>query len=443
MTDAIFGPSLMPWPRNIQRAFPVAMATIAGGVVAAPIIGVLGVRALARSRVPIPVGLGAGVAAVGAVSIAGRIARRRFIRNLRDGARVIDPGFLQPPGSELVSTGPGSLVDQSDIGREGARYVGSATTPADVEFVTGESALLSPIRVFVGLDAADSVEHRVGLAMAELRRTKAFDRSTLVVQAPAGTGYANSTPVDVVEILTRGDCASVAIGYGLLPSFLSLDRVELARQTQAAFFDALARELEQRDNAPRVLLYGESLGAKVQQEALPGGFTDLDRLGRARALWVGTPGGRDYDAAHLAFAASAVTIDRPEQLPPSGGEEIRVWFLEHDADPVVRFRPDLARTRPPWLGPATARGRGVPPDMRWIPGITWAQVLVDTVYATDVTPGDFHSSGHDYRADLGAVVTAAFDLGFDPGRSDGWAQRLEERLRELEIRRAERVNGTD
>lgn len=442
MTDKVFGPSLMPWPQGVQRAFPIAIGAIAAGAVAAPAAAVLSVRALARSRVPIPVGLGAAVLAVGGASVAGRLARRRFIRGLRDGARTIDPGFAEPPSSEGVSTGPGSIIRPSDIGREGARYVGSATTPADIEFVTGKAARDQPIRVFVGLDAADSVEQRVGLAMAELRRTKAFERSYLVVQAPAGTGYANSTPVDVVEILTRGDCASVAIGYGLLPSFLSLDRVELARQTQAAFFDALSVELAGLSSPPQVLLYGESLGAKVQQEALPRGFADLDRLGSAaRALWVGTPGGRDYDVAHLTFSSSSLTIDRPEQLPVTGTEDIRVWFLEHDADPVVRFRPDLAISRPAWLGAPEDRGRGVPPDMRWAPLVTWVQVLVDTVYATDVTPGDFQSSGHDYRADLGAVATSAFGLAGEEVSSPGWAERLEERLRELEIRRAERVNG--
>ena len=35
----------------------------------------------------------------------------------------------------------------------------------------------------------------------------------------------------------------------------------------------------------------ESLGAKVQQHAIPAGPADLDRYAVAAALWVGTPGG--------------------------------------------------------------------------------------------------------------------------------------------------------
>jgi len=383
--------------------------------------------------------LAASLAASG-VYAGARIARRRFVRKTRDAARVIDPGFAQPPSSSLVSTGPGSLLVDREIGREGARYVGTATTDNDVSFVTGLAARCEPIRVFVGLDAAATVAERVELAMAELRRTDAFSRGHLLVQAPAGTGYANSTPVDIVEMLSLGDCASVAVGYGLLPSFLSLNRVQLARETQAALLDAIARECRQRAERPRILLYGESLGAKVQQSALPAGVVDLDRLGIDRALWVGTPGGKDYDDVHRLFAQVSITIDRPEQLPLTDEDRTRVWFLEHDGDPVVRFRPDLAFSRPSWLAHESTRGRGIPDQMRWRPALTWAQVLVDTVYATDVTPGDFRSAGHDYRADLGAVVTAAYELS-DARFAAGWQVRLEQRLRELEIRRAQRISG--
>ncbi len=68
-----------------------------------------------------------------------------------------------------------------------------------------------------------------------------------------------------------------------------------------------------------------------------------------------------------------------------------------------------------------------------MPVITWIQVLVDTLFATHVTPGEFDSRGHDYRADLGAVVAAAFGLAF----SDEAVERLEAGLRRLEVARAQ------
>ena len=439
-----FGPSLMPWPDNIRKAFPIAIGAIGLSVVSAPLVATAVAARVVRGDGPRMRTLAIGAAGVLATAAAARTARRRFVRKMRDGARELDPGFEQAPGSPMVSTGPGSLISPADVGREGARYVGTATNDDDVTFVTGDPPVAAPIRVFVGLDAADSIERRVGLAIAELRRTGAFDRSCLLIQAPAGTGYANSTPVDVMELLTRGDCASVAVGYGLLPSFLSLNRVEIARRTQSALIEAIAAECVHLARTPRVLLYGESLGAKVQQAALPAGIADLDRLGVDAAVWVGTPGGRDYDHVHQLFDSVAVTLDRPEQIAEVTADQPnpRVWFLEHDGDPVVRFRPDLMHARPAWLEAGRPRGRGIPEAMSWRPGITWAQVLVDTVYATDVTPGDFRSSGHDYRADLGAVVTAAFGLALAEGNpTHGWQARLEERLRELEVRRAQLVEG--
>ncbi len=441
---SIFGPTLMPWPEKVERAFPLAIGAVGLGLITAPFATTSLAMRVVRGRGPRARSLAVGAAGVSTALLAGRVARRRFVRKLRDGARELDPGFSRAPDNPLVSTGPGSHVGPSAVGREGARYVGTATNDDDVIFVTGEPPVAAPIRVFVGLDAAASIDERIELAISELRRTGAFSRSCLLIQAPAGTGYANSTPVDVMELLTRGDCASVAVGYGLLPSFLSLDRVDIARRTQSALLEAIAAECSALSHPPRLLLYGESLGAKVQQLALPVGVGDVDRLGIEAAVWVGTPGGRDYDHVHRMFSSVAVTVDRPEQIPEAlaAMPHPRVWFLEHDADPVVRFRPDLLHSRPHWLPGDGPRGRGVPTEMTWRPGITWAQVLVDTVFATDVTPGEFRSEGHDYRADLGAVVTRAFSLALREGNpTHGWESRLEQRLRDLEVRRARLVEG--
>jgi uncharacterized membrane protein len=104
----------------------------------------------------------------------------------------------------------------------------------------------------------------------------------------------------------------------------------------------------------------------------------------------------------------------------------------------VRFRPKLLLNRPAWLPTDGSRGRNVPEDMGWKPGITFAQAFVDTMFATNVKPGLFESRGHDYRADLGAVVPTAFGLPAD----DDTAVRLEAFLRAKEIERAERIAAT-
>lgn len=434
------GPTLVEWPKPVRTAFPLVLGGLAGSVAGVKTGTSISLLRAATGRGPgpittvTPVVVGAALA-VG-VALAGTIAARRVLGGLVEQGRDLDDAYRTPPVDSEVSGSALSTVTVTELGREGARFVNYVTSPEGIREVTGQEPVASPVRVFVGADAAPTPEQRVGLALADLRRTGAFDRANLLIQAPAGTGYANSFPVDVLEVLTRGDSAAVAIGYGLLPSFLSLSKVQEGAHTQRLLLEAIADELRDRPSRPRILLYGESLGAEVQQTAIPLGPADLDRFGVSAALWVGTPGGERADVFHALVSGESWTVDRPEQLPdPVPSPRPRVWFLEHDGDPVVRFRPALLLNRPAWLPADGARGRNVPASMTWKPGITYAQAFVDTMFATHVRPGLFESLGHDYRADLGAVTMAAYDL---PG-DDATFDRLEAYLRRTEIERAERL----
>ncbi len=71
---------------------------------------------------------------------------------------------------------------------------------------------------------AKSAEDRVALALAELERTGAYDRSLLIVGSPAGTGVVNSVAFETADYLLRGDSAGVAVQYERLPSLLCLHR---------------------------------------------------------------------------------------------------------------------------------------------------------------------------------------------------------------------------
>ena len=426
IAHAAQGPSLVPWPAKVRQFFPYVLGTAAGFglVLGSRVPGLRGVKALA-----------AGASVVG-LGTAGFFVAKGKISELEAENAEIDPCFASPPSDTYLSGSPRSAVDYSLLGREGARFIKSATTGKHAQQI-GIKRTHDPIRVFVSVANADSISSRVSLAISELIRNKAFDREYLLVQAPAGSGYANSTPVDVLELLSGGDCATVSVSYGLLPSFLSLTKVRLAGETQLALLNAIDREVIGRRNkgkhVPKIILYGESLGARIQQFAIPLGTSDLDKYSIFRALWVGTPGGRISDTFHRLCAGESVSVDRPEQIPANAN--YRVWFLEHDADPVVRFRPDLAWKQPSWLDPELPRGRNIPQEMTWILGVTWATLLVDTVFATNVKPGDFASLGHDYRADLGAVVTAAF--GFTGAISAAQAESLESILRKIEVTRAQ------
>lgn len=438
VAKAAAGDTLVPWPARIRTAFPFILGGISGATVAVLTSTVASV-ATGRSKGVNPAALGITAAGAGVLAVGGRIAAGRVLSGIAAKGRDLDAAFAQPPASDLVSGSAASLLSMTELGREGARFVGSTATNADAKAVTGKKLKKDPIRVFVGYDAAATPEQRVGLAMAELRRTGAFERKILIIESPAGTGYSNPTPVDVTEILSGGDCAVVSVAYGVMPSFLSIGPAVVGRasQTQRLLVEAVAAEVKSLGKKrPTLLLYGESLGAKVLEAAIPRGPVDMDELGITAALFVGTPGGADSDTFHAACRDVSWTVDNPSQLPTTIPDpRPRVWFLEHDGDPVVRFRPEILTERPGWLPTDGSRGRNVPTTMTWRPGITWAQVLVDTLFATNVKPGDFQSLGHDYRADLGPVVAMAF--GFDP--EPEVVSALDARLRAMEVERAQRI----
>jgi uncharacterized membrane protein len=91
---------------------------------------------------------------------------------------------------------------------------------------------------------------------------------------------------------------------------------------------------------------------------------------------------------------------------------------------------------PAWLTESD-RGRGTDPNQRWLPGVAFFQGLIDTKNAATVVPGEFFSTGHDYRADLAAFVKVAF--GFSDV-DDEQMERIEARLRASEIARAGRID---
>ena len=57
------------------------------------------------------------------------------------------------------------------------------------------------IRVYVGLESAETDVERVELALRELDRTHAFDREWLLIDLPTGTGYVNYAAVSVLEAI--------------------------------------------------------------------------------------------------------------------------------------------------------------------------------------------------------------------------------------------------
>ena len=174
----------------------------------------------------------------------------------------------------------------------------------------GKPARAAPVQVYVGLSSGTSARARVDLALAEMERSGAFDRSLLVLISPTGTGYVNYVATAAVEYLTLGDVATVTLQYSRRPSPLSLGMIKAAReQNRLLWLRVLQRIRERPGPRPRVVLFGESLGAHTSQDVfLHWGTLGLDALGIDRALWIGTPYGSKWMAQ--VTAEDRLDVDR-------------------------------------------------------------------------------------------------------------------------------------
>jgi uncharacterized membrane protein len=369
-------------------------------------------------------------------------------RKAEFGGAGIEAAYSRPPEVETVSGGPASGVEWGTLSREGVRFVNMALTPQEICATTGApvDAIMSPVRAFAGLASAASVDARVDLVMEDLERLGAFDRSLICVASPTGSGYVNYVAVETLEYLTRGDCATVALQYSLRPSFLSMDRVGIGREQNRALFHALEWRLRAMpaDKRPRLVGFGESLGAQTLQDAfLYEGARGFHRVGVERALFLGTPATSKWaeqwrlsPGAGEAGGEVVEVASYDEWIATDAGDRDghRYFLLSHHEDPITRFEPALAVQQPPWLGPPQERPPGVPRVTHWHPITTFFLTGIDMVNAMHVVPGSFMARGHDYRADLARMVSVAFGLPV----GDEELLRIERALRRREADWAQR-----
>ncbi|HQR80695.1 MAG TPA: alpha/beta-hydrolase family protein, partial [Actinomycetota bacterium] len=338
------------------------------------------------------------------------------------GGAAIEAAYDKQPTMLTVSGGPGSQIPFDTLSREGRRVVNMALPAEAIEEVMGTPAV-DPIRAFAGIATANLVDERVDLLMRELEDMGAFERKVLCFCSPTGTGYLNYVMMETLEYLTGGDCATFALQYSLRPSFISLDRVAMGREQNRAMLHALTWRLRAipEDKRPRLVLFGESLGAHTMQDAfLHEGTSGFARAGVDRALFIGTPAGSGWakrwraDPQRLDPEGRIVEIAdyaQFQQLPAQRRDPARIFLVSHHEDPIVKFDPQLAVEMPRWL--KEPREPGVPRGMRWRPVGTFLNVGVDLKNSTDVVPGVFVARGHDYRAGLARFTSLAFDLPVD------------------------------
>jgi uncharacterized membrane protein len=364
------------------------------------------------------------------------------VRRVEQGGAAVEPAYDKPPGSMYVSGGPESTVPFDTLSREGRRFVNMVLTRDEISEVMGQEPVADPIRVFVGLDTAVEVEDRVDMVMDELVRTKAFERKVLCLASPTGSGYINYVLAEALEYLTLGDSAIATMQYSLLPSPMSLTRTGLAVEQNRDLMHAITGYLRgmDPDARPRLVLFGESLGALTTQDIWRHRSVEaMDRDFVHSSIFLGTPSATEFakswrlNPAKIDPDGRLLEVDNFAQylaLPDEHRQRVRHVLISHYDDPIPKFGTNLLLRRPWWLGPAEQRPPGIPRSSTWRPGTSFVLTGVDMVNAMDVIPGTFGRRGHDYREDIARFVSSTYDLPTDPGRLLEIERAL--RTRELE-----------
>lgn len=388
------------------------------------------------------------VTAIGATGMGVAILMRRVYRKIEEVASHIETAFDLPPTSKLVSGGPGSLVDWSSLSVQGRRFVSTAVSKQQIKDVMGQSAKADPIRCYVGLDSAETEKERLDLALFELERTNAFDRSAILLISPTGTGYVNYVAVEAAELMSRGDFASIALQYSKRPSPMSLDRVSEGRLQFRMLVKAVDKRISElpAKSRPKLYVFGESLGAWTSQDAFIDQGTDgLVNAGIDKAIWIGSPYGSKWKTQVLGNNRPDVepelvgkfdNIDELAALEQSDRSSLRYCMITHDNDPVALFGASLIFQKPDWLTEPDKRPPTVSHSQYYTSPGTFLLTLVDMKNAMNVIPGQFEASGHDYRADLAAFVREVFDF---TATTDAQFKSIEKQLRKNELDRATRL----
>ena len=324
---------------------------------------------------------------------------------------LIEPE-TEPPTDPLKTGSSASLLAWHKLGRAGRQFISSGPTREDISTLSGRGAL-EPVRVYVGLRSADTLELRAKLALEELKRVGGFERSVLIVVTPTGTGWVDPAAMDSVEYLHDGAVASVVLQYSYLASWLYL-LVEPGYGADVA--RALFTEIYRywitlpKDSRPRLYLHGISLGAMNSELS-----TDLiEILGDpfAGALWSGPPYSsrlwrwltdrrnpgspawlpRFRDGSFVRFMNQHGEAADPTSAPNAAWGPMRVVYLQYASDPVTFFDYRSFYREPDWMLPP--RGPDVSRQLRWYPLVTLLQLALDMFMATDAPIG----YGHVYAA---------------------------------------------
>ena len=347
-----------------------------------------------------------------------RMLWRRFIHDASMQAlqlnKLVYPGSVMPWEPER-SGSPWSLEPWTAVGSQGRAFLDRGPRAHDIKDVMLCSDAHEPIRIFIGLVQGRGPIAAAQQALAELERTGAFRRDTIVIELPAGSGWINNYSVSAYEFLTHGDCATVTLQFSYLPSVFCyvVDRkapINAARELIAAVQSRINDMPE--DNRPKLYFAGESLGCYGIVE----NYRDLEELLAAcdGAVFTGPPRMTAF-TRRLARARDRGSLERlplidagrhvrfasvPAHMEHDAfGNDYQRWqrprvvFGQHASDAIVWWDRRLIFMRPDWIQEPTPRTLYADTFRRlpWVPFITFWQVALDQLNSLNVPGGHGHN----------------------------------------------------
>ncbi len=429
-----------PTPKSLGRSVAI------GGAVTGGLIALAGVQFGIAEGTPILVSKLMGrpanpvtplvghVAAASVLAVTGAVALNRIRWHVMRADDIVEPAYPDAPTNPHVTAGPNSVVAFDAIGKEGRRFVLMALTPEQITEVMGEPAK-PPVRAVAGFGSASTPEERAKIALAELERLGGFDRSLIVVAAPTGVGYVNYSFAEAVEYLTRGDCAIVVPQYALVPSALALKETLQGEAQQELILAGIRDRIAQmpEGSRPRLVQFGESLGAEVALDVAASGTHRFEELGVEAGLYLGTPFRtalwvRWFSERALADPKGLIGLVSQASEIADLPESARHVMVVHHDDPINKFDYAALVRAPWWMGPPETRPPGVPRETAFRPVITFIITLIDLKNGMNSKPGQFVRLGHDYRIELREAVQRVYALP----ATDEQAERIEAALRDNE-----------
>jgi len=324
------------------------------------------------------------------------------------------------PISPLRSGSSESLVSWDELEQKGQEFV--SRRPDEVElrnlFDSGIT-LVEPIRIYASIANEPDLEKRVDLVMQEFERMRAFERKTIVMFTPTGSGWVNTVAIESAEYLTKGNVVSIAIQYSnrsAIPQYL-INR-DIAGDASLLLFSKIRQRIDliPAETRPKVYIYGESLGSLGSQKIFVNKTIEEIAQQVDGALWVGSPSASELwsslvgrrggiapiveEGRIVRFGTDAKDLMR---LPGEWGPS-RVAFLYNSTDPVVWFNWNLAYQSPEWL--QEPRAPEISEHVRWQPLLTIAHLTFELVSAGHPPSG----VGHNYNLKIPCAMASILQI---------------------------------